>query len=63
MIGRRKNMASQRPLTDEEGEVRELTGQDLSLFQPFSALPEELRQLLVSGQRLPDSDSMEAPAA
>jgi hypothetical protein len=33
-------------LTNEEGEVRELTEEDFARFVPFSALPAELQTLL-----------------
>jgi hypothetical protein len=39
-------MANRKPLTDDEGEVRELTEEDLAQFVPFSALPAELQALL-----------------
>ena len=39
-------MAKQKPLTDDEGEVRELTEEDLAQFVPFSALPAKLQKLL-----------------
>ena len=35
-------MASRKPLTDEAGEVRELSREDLARGVPFSALPESL---------------------
>ena len=42
-------MANRKPLTDDEGEVRELTAEDFKEFVPFSALPgdeqEKLRSL------------------
>ena len=42
-------MANRKPLTDDEGEVRELTAEDFKHFVPFSALPlqeqEKLRSL------------------
>lgn len=41
-------MANPRPLTNDEGEVRELTEEDFARFVPFSALPAELRDLLSS---------------
>jgi len=41
-------MANPRPLTNEEGEVRELTEEDFAQFVPFSALPAELQKLLSS---------------
>jgi uncharacterized protein (DUF4415 family) len=43
-------MAKRRPLTDDEGEVRELTAEDRKYAVPFSALPETERRTL-SGQR------------
>ena len=39
-------MANRKPLTDEEGEVRELTEQDFANAIPFSALPADLQALL-----------------
>jgi hypothetical protein len=36
-------MASRKPLTNDEGEVRELTEEDLAQFVPFSGLPAELQ--------------------
>lgn len=39
-------MANPEPLTNDEGEVRELTEQDFARFVPFSALPAELQTLL-----------------
>jgi len=41
-------MANRKPLTNEEGEVRELTREDFSRAIPFSALPDELKELLHS---------------
>lgn len=41
-------MASPKPLTNDEGEVRELTQEDFSRAVPFSALPDELQELLRS---------------
>ena len=50
-------MANPRPLTNEEGEVRELTESDFERFVPFSALPAEVRQLLSSEKRVvPDAE-------
>jgi hypothetical protein len=45
-------------LTNEEGEVRELTEEDLAQFVPFTALPAEL-QTLLSGEKhiKPDAES------
>jgi hypothetical protein len=39
-------MANPKPLTNDEGEVRELTEEDFARFVPFSALPAELQALL-----------------
>jgi hypothetical protein len=41
-------MANQRPLTNDEGEVLELTQEDLARFVPFSALPADSQELLSS---------------
>lgn len=51
-------MASRKPLTDDEGEVRELTQQDFANAVPFSALPDELQELLRSPERtvVPDAE-------
>ena len=39
-------MANRLPLTDQEGEVRELTEEDFKQAVPFSAIPESLRNKL-----------------
>jgi len=44
-------MANRRPLTDEEGEVRELTSRDAATAVPFAALPENERKTLLSLRR------------
>jgi uncharacterized protein (DUF4415 family) len=44
-------MASRKPLTDSEGEVRELTTADAVEAVPFSALPEAERRMLQSLRR------------
>jgi uncharacterized protein (DUF4415 family) len=41
-------MAKQRPLTDDDGEVRELTAEDFEHGVPFSQLPESLQTKLLS---------------
>jgi uncharacterized protein (DUF4415 family) len=41
-------MAKRKPLTDAEGEVRELTAEDAAHAVPFSALPEDERKMLLS---------------
>jgi uncharacterized protein (DUF4415 family) len=40
-------MASRKPLIDEEGEVREIASEDVALFKPFSALPEDEQKVLL----------------
>lgn len=40
-------MTDRLPLTDEEGEVRELDEEDFKHFAPFSALPEALQTKLL----------------
>ena len=59
-------MECPKPLTNDEGEVRELTEQDLARFVPYPALPADLQQLL-SGQKtiVPDANaaSKQLPAA
>jgi hypothetical protein len=51
-------MASRKPLTDDEGEVRELTDRDLAEAVPLSKLPEDLKELLSSRERTlaPDTE-------
>jgi hypothetical protein len=45
-------------LTNDDGEVRELTEEDLAQFVPFSALPAELQNLLSEEKNVrPDSES------
>jgi hypothetical protein len=44
-------MAGRKPLTNDEGEVRELTQEDFSCAIPFSALPDDLKKLLRSPER------------
>ena len=39
-------MTNQEPLTDEDGEVRELAAEDFALFRPFSELPESEKRVL-----------------
>jgi hypothetical protein len=39
-------MGNRKPLTNDEGEVRELTEEDVDKFVPFSALPSELQTVL-----------------
>lgn len=44
-------MAKRKPLIDEDGEVREITAEDIALFKPFSALPSEEQKMLLSLRR------------
>ncbi len=39
---------SLQPLTDDEGEVRELTAEDFAHFKPFSVLPEAEQKMLLN---------------
>ena len=41
-------MAKRKPLIDEDGEVREITAEDVALFKPFSALPKDEQRVLLS---------------
>jgi hypothetical protein len=51
-------MANSKPLTNDDGEVRELTQQDLAQFVPFSELPAGLQAVLSSQKRIsPDAES------
>jgi hypothetical protein len=51
-------MANRKPLTNDEGEVRELTEEDLAQFVPFSALPAELQKLLSKEKHIkPDAET------
>jgi hypothetical protein len=59
-------MANRKPLTDEDGEVRELTAEDFAQMIPFSALPVELQELLASPKYIsPDAETVSTrhPAA
>ena len=44
-------MASRKPLIEEDGEVREITAEDVALFKPFSTLPEAERKMLLGLHR------------
>ena len=57
-------MANRKPLTDKEGEVRELNTEDFAQMIPFSALPAEIQQLLSSPNRVAtDTGETKQPAA
>jgi len=50
------------PLIDEDGEVREITAEDVVLFKPFSALPvAEQKVLLRLGKRGPQKAPKKVP--
>jgi uncharacterized protein (DUF4415 family) len=44
-------MANRKPLIDEDGEVREITAEDVALFKPFSALPKAEQKMLLNLRR------------
>jgi uncharacterized protein (DUF4415 family) len=44
-------MAKRKPLTNAEGEVRELTAEDRAMAKPFSALPRAEQEMLLSLRR------------
>jgi len=55
-------MANRRPLIDEDGEVREITAEDVALFKPFSSLPQgEQKTLLKLGKRGPQKTPKKVP--
>jgi len=59
-------VATRKPLTDDDGEVRDLAEEDLAQFVPFSALPAELQALLSEEKQVkPDAEtpSNRQPAA
>jgi hypothetical protein len=51
-------MANSKSLTNDEGEVRELTEEDFARAVPFTALPDEPKELLGSPERVvvPDAE-------
>jgi uncharacterized protein (DUF4415 family) len=55
-------MANRKPLIDEDGEIREITAEDVALFKPFSALPETERKMLLKLRRRgPQKAPMKVP--
>jgi uncharacterized protein (DUF4415 family) len=57
-------MANRKPLIDENGEVREITAEDVALFEPFSALPEtEQKMLLKLRKRGPQKTPRKVPVS
>jgi uncharacterized protein (DUF4415 family) len=41
-------MTNRKPLIDEDGEVREVTAEEVALFKPFSSLPETEQKMLLN---------------
>jgi uncharacterized protein (DUF4415 family) len=55
-------MANRKPLIDENGEVREITAEDVARFKPFSALPaSEQKVLLKLRKRGPQKSPKKVP--
>jgi uncharacterized protein (DUF4415 family) len=55
-------MADHKPLIDEDGEVREITAEDVARFKPFSALPAaEQKVLLRLRKRGPQKEPKKVP--
>lgn len=54
-------MGSKKPLTDNQGEVRELTEEDLKDAKLFSELPKELKRKL--GKRGPQKSPVKTPVS
>ena len=55
-------MANRKPLIDEDGEVLEITAEDVARFKPFSALPvAEQKMLLKLGKRGPQKAPKKVP--
>jgi uncharacterized protein (DUF4415 family) len=55
-------MANRKLLTDEDGEVRQITAKDVALFKPFSALPAaEQKMLLKLRRRGPQKSPRKVP--
>jgi uncharacterized protein (DUF4415 family) len=46
-------MAKRKPLTDDDGEVRELDAEDFARAKPFSSLPKSLRAKIATRGRGP----------
>ena len=44
-------MANRKPMIDKDGEVREITAEDVALFKPFSTLPKAEQEMLLSARR------------
>ena len=55
-------MANRKPLIDEDGEVQEITAEDVARFKPFSALPaSEQKVLLKLRKRGPQKSPKKVP--
>lgn len=52
-------MACPKPLTDDDGEVREWTAEDFAHSVPFSALPADLQTILSDPHRVVVPDAAE----
>jgi uncharacterized protein (DUF4415 family) len=44
-------MANRKSLTDEDGEIREITADDVALFKPLSTLPKAEQKMLLNLRR------------
>ena len=57
-------MANRKTLIDKDGEVRQITAEDVTLFKPFSALPEaEQKMLKKLGKRGPQKAPKKVPVS
>ena len=55
-------MANRKPLIDQDGEVREVTAEEVAQFKPFSALPAAEQKMLLSlGKRGPQRTPKKVP--
>ena len=53
-------MANREPLIDEDGEVREITAEDVRLFKPFCELPESEQKMLLTIRKREETDKKRA---
>ena len=55
-------MANRKPLIDEDGEVREVTAEEVAHFKPFSSLPAAEQKILLGlGKRGPQRMPKKVP--
>jgi uncharacterized protein (DUF4415 family) len=55
-------MANRKPLIDDEGEIREVTAEDVARFKPFSSLPAAEQKVLAKfGKRGPQKAPLKVP--